>query len=238
MGEENKINHETKSEETKETSNADSGCTAQATWGTPQKDGLKKSFDLKTNTQVSFDEEKEAVKETKDTWGAQDSKKESSWGTNDTNKESSWGTNDSKKEGWGNNNWDQKNDSEDTKRRKFDEPGRRTYNDPAPAKTLGLFGLSVHATQEDLEEFLKENIPEIPYENFTLVKDRVTGESRGFAFLHFESIEKATQAKEKLDGKSMKDTPVRVAFSISKGNKRKVGWKEYEGYPCESSLFY
>lgn len=200
LGEENRPNHDTKSEDTKETSNADSGCTAQATWGTPQKDTKKESFDLKSNTQVSFDEEKVNDKEPKE-------------------EKSGWGVVEPPKSSWGNtNNFDQP--EEGFKRRKFDDDRserRNNFVEPEPAKTLGLFGLLLYATQEDLEEFLKENISDIPYENFNLVKDRITGESRGFAFLHFDSIGKATQAKDLLNGKNMKDKSIRVAYSISKG---------------------
>ncbi|KCZ79180.1 hypothetical protein H312_03438 [Anncaliia algerae PRA339] len=150
--EENKANHETRSEETKETSNADSGCTAQATWGTPKKDGSKNektSFDLKSNTQVSFnDEEKTTEKDSQ-----REDAKSNSWGNDDSNKTSG---------GWGEPTVDEGGD-ESIKRRRTDEPFRRNkYEEPEPSKSLGLFGLSPYASQEDIEKFLKENIPNIP----------------------------------------------------------------------------
>ncbi|KAK1348206.1 hypothetical protein CWI38_2247p0010 [Hamiltosporidium tvaerminnensis] len=86
---------------------------------------------------------------------------------------------------------------------------------PPPSKVIGLFGLGVQATIEDVKDFLMENIPDVAYDNVHLVKDRETGDSRGFAFVYFSSIDASISAKEGLLGKSILGREVRVDYSIS-----------------------
>lgn len=88
---------------------------------------------------------------------------------------------------------------------------------PPPSKVIGLFGLSSHATLDDVKEFLVEKIPDIRYENVHLVKDGYTGQSRGFGFVYFSSLDEAITAKELLQGQSIYSKAVRVDYSVSEG---------------------
>ena len=63
-------------------------------------------------------------------------------------------------------------------------------DDPEPAKTLGVFGLSLYTTEKDLEkEFSKYG----PIEKVQVVLDGHSGRSRGFAFINFENIDDAQE---------------------------------------------
>lgn len=88
---------------------------------------------------------------------------------------------------------------------------------PPPSKVIGLFGLSSHATLDDVKEFLAEKIPGIRYENVHLVRDGYTGQSRGFGFVYFSSLDEAITAKEQLQGQSIYNKVVRVDYSVSEG---------------------
>ncbi|KAF7683580.1 Transformer-2 like protein beta [Astathelohania contejeani] len=94
-------------------------------------------------------------------------------------------------------------------------PERVIPIDPPPSKVVGLFGLGVYATIEDVKGFLKECIPNIQYDHVHLVKDKDTGNSRGFGFIYFNSLDEAITAKEALVGKTLQGKEVRVDFSIS-----------------------
>eukprot|EP00866_Antonospora_locustae_P002536 jgi/Antlo1/2536/1047 len=88
---------------------------------------------------------------------------------------------------------------------------------PPPSRVIGLFGLSSHATLDDVKEFLAEKIPGIRYEKVHLVRDGYTGQSRGFGFVYFSSLDEAITAKEQLQGQSIYNKVVRVDYSVSEG---------------------
>ena len=63
---------------------------------------------------------------------------------------------------------------------------------PASNSCLGVFGLSLYTTERELEkEFGKFG----PIAKITVVLDGKTGRSRGFAFVTFEKLEDATEAR-------------------------------------------
>ena len=63
---------------------------------------------------------------------------------------------------------------------------------PSANSCLGVFGLSLYTTERELEkEFGKFG----PISKITVVLDGKTGRSRGFAFVTFEKIEDATEAR-------------------------------------------
>lgn len=72
-----------------------------------------------------------------------------------------------------------------------------TIDGDAPSCILKIQNLEPEATEEALEDAIK---PIVPLKVARLVRDKVTGECRGFAFVHFYSVGDATTAMEKLDG--------------------------------------
>jgi len=86
-------------------------------------------------------------------------------------------------------------------------------DDAAPSKCVGVFGLSLYTNERELEaEFKKFG----PLEKVQVVLDGHTGRSRGFAFIYFENMEDAKEAKEALNGTEMDSRKIRVDFSITK----------------------
>ena len=101
---------------------------------------------------------------------------------------------------------------------------------PGANSCLGVFGLSLYTTERELEkEFGKFG----PISKITVVLDGKTGRSRGFAFVTFEKVEDATEARNAmtdsgrimalslLDNKTsscseMDGKKIRVDFSITK----------------------
>lgn len=67
----------------------------------------------------------------------------------------------------------------------------------APAKVLGIFGMSRDTREEDLrEEFGRFGT----LEDVVLIRDRRTGESKRFAFIYFTTVDEATKARDALNG--------------------------------------
>ncbi|EQB60695.1 transformer-2 protein-like protein beta [Vairimorpha apis BRL 01] len=84
-----------------------------------------------------------------------------------------------------------------------------------PSKALGLFGLSLYATEDDLREFLNEELIDIKDFKITIICDHTTRKSKGFGFVYFQSLEDSIRAKELLTGKAIKGKEIRVDFSVS-----------------------
>merc|ERR1712128_415643 len=84
---------------------------------------------------------------------------------------------------------------------------------PQPSKCLGGFGLSLYTTERELEkEFKKFGA----LERVNVVLDGHSGRSRGFAFLYYENVEDATEARDALNGIELDGRKIRVDFSITK----------------------
>lgn len=85
------------------------------------------------------------------------------------------------------------------------------YN-PDPSQVLGIFGLSLYTGEKDLREMLAKygRITEVQ-----VVYDHQTGRSRGFAFVYFDDVEDAIDAKEHLNGVELDGRKIRVDYSIT-----------------------
>merc|ERR1712183_689839 len=84
---------------------------------------------------------------------------------------------------------------------------------PTPSKCVGIFGLSLYTTERELDkEFRKFG----PLEKVQVVLDGHSGRSRGFAFIYFEAMEDASEAREALNGIELDGRKIRVDFSITK----------------------
>merc|ERR1711962_228501 len=77
-----------------------------------------------------------------------------------------------------------------------DRGGPRPPN--PPSKSLRIFGVPYSCTEDEFKDWYNSNSGGMPYTNLNFVKDRATGDFRGFCFINFETIEDATTAKEKL----------------------------------------
>ena len=75
------------------------------------------------------------------------------------------------------------------------------------AKKLYIGNLSFDMSDEDLNEAFSE-FGEIV--SATVVKDRVSGRSRGFGFVEFAEEESAQSAKEAMNGKELKGRSLKV----------------------------
>ena len=88
-----------------------------------------------------------------------------------------------------------------------------TRDAPEASKCLGVFGLSLYTSERELEtEFKRYG----PLEKIQVVLDGHTGRSRGFAFVYFENIEDATEARNAMTGTELDGRKIRVDFSITK----------------------
>jgi len=86
-------------------------------------------------------------------------------------------------------------------------------DNPDASACLGVFGLSLYTTERDLEkEFGRFG----PLEKCKVVLDGKSGQSRGFAFLTFESVSDATAARDSLTDTVLDGRKIRVDFSITK----------------------
>ena len=74
-------------------------------------------------------------------------------------------------------------------------------------KKLYIGNLNFDTTDEDLEEAFSE-FGEIV--SAVVVKDRVSGRSRGFGFVEFADEASAQNAKEAMNGKDVSGRPLRV----------------------------
>lgn len=96
--------------------------------------------------------------------------------------------------------------------RKTDSYGKGDREPPQEKRILGVFGLSISTTERQLRDVFET------YERLEAVRmvyDAQTGKSRGFAFLYFDKIEAAKEAKEKLDGTRLDGNLIRVDYSVT-----------------------
>jgi transformer-2 protein len=76
-----------------------------------------------------------------------------------------------------------------------------------------VFGLSLYTTERELKDIFSKYGP---IEDVQVVYDRQTGRSRGFAFVYYDEIDDAREAKEKTNGVEVDGRRIRVDFSITK----------------------
>ena len=91
---------------------------------------------------------------------------------------------------------------------------------PQANTCLGVFGLSLYTTERELEkEFGKFG----PIAKITVVLDGKTGRSRGFAFVTFEKVEDATEARNAMaDSGQFIMNSVFLCQFLQSGNGKKV----------------
>ncbi|XP_018577129.1 transformer-2 protein homolog beta isoform X4 [Anoplophora glabripennis] len=87
-----------------------------------------------------------------------------------------------------------------------------TRDNPKPSRCLGVFGLSVYTTEDELYHIMSKYGP---VERVQVVIDAKTGRSRGFSFVYFESTEDAKVAKEQCSGMKINGKNIRVDYSIT-----------------------
>ena len=75
---------------------------------------------------------------------------------------------------------------------------------------LGVFNLSPSVSEERLSE-LMEKFGVV--KQLMLIKDRLTGVSKGYAFVYYDSIEDATAAKLEMNAQIIEGRQVRVDYS-------------------------
>lgn len=100
---------------------------------------------------------------------------------------------------------------------------RRIFpSEQVPVNVLGLFGLDIKTTENDLLQWLQETLSQdLKFTKAELILDKHSGFSRGFAFIYFTTVEEATRAKEQLTGKLCNGVPVRVEYSITANGHKK-----------------
>ena len=74
-------------------------------------------------------------------------------------------------------------------------------------RKLYVGNLSFTATEEELREYFSQaGTPD----TVAIIKDRLTGRSRGFGFVEMSTDSEAAQAIEQLDGKDFKGRPLKI----------------------------
>ncbi|XP_044271892.1 transformer-2 protein homolog beta-like isoform X3 [Tribolium madens] len=87
-----------------------------------------------------------------------------------------------------------------------------TRDNPKPSRCLGVFGLSVYTTEDELYHIFSKYGP---LERVQVVIDAKTGRSRGFSFVYFENTEDAKVAKDQCSGMKINGKNIRVDYSIT-----------------------
>nr|CAI8059051.1 transformer-2.2 isoform 1 [Altica lythri] len=87
-----------------------------------------------------------------------------------------------------------------------------TRDNPKVSRCLGVFGLSVYTTEDELYHLMSKYGP---VERVQVVIDAKTGRSRGFSFVYFENEEDSKVAKEQCTGMKLNGKSIRVDYSIT-----------------------
>ena len=85
---------------------------------------------------------------------------------------------------------------------------------PEISNCLGVFGLStLYTTERELkDEFSRFG----PLEKVHLIRNELTGCSKGYGFVYFESVKDAKAAKEAMCDQKIHGRQIRVDFSVTK----------------------
>ncbi|KAI5710764.1 hypothetical protein M8J76_014228 [Diaphorina citri] len=94
--------------------------------------------------------------------------------------------------------------------------GKKQFADgrenPQPSRCLGVFGLSIYTTEQQINHIFSKYGP---VERVEVVIDAKTGRSRGFCFVYFESRDDAAAAKDACTGMEIDGRQIRVDFSVT-----------------------
>ncbi|KAK7027493.1 transformer 2 beta [Halocaridina rubra] len=85
-------------------------------------------------------------------------------------------------------------------------------DDPSPSNCLGVFGLSIYTSERQLHHLFGKYGT---LSKVQVVLDAKTGRSRGFAFIYFDHMDDATEAKEQCTGMEIDGRRIRVDYSIT-----------------------
>lgn len=111
---------------------------------------------------------------------------------------------------------------------------------PPAGRCIGIFGLSIYTKESDiLDVFSRYG----PIDDVQIVYDAQSGRSRGFAFVYFQNVADAAEAKERCNGIDIDGRKIRVDFSLTqrahtptpgiymgKSHPRSHGGSSYSGY--------
>lgn len=83
---------------------------------------------------------------------------------------------------------------------------------PPAGRCIGIFGLSIYTKESDiLDVFSRYG----PIDDVQIVFDAQSGRSRGFAFVYFQNVADAAEAKERCNGIDIDGRKIRVDFSLT-----------------------
>jgi len=99
-------------------------------------------------------------------------------------------------------------------------------------KKLYVGNLSFQAAEEDVRGLFA---PFGEVANVSLVTDRYTGRSRGFAFVEMTSEEAAQKAREALNGKPFQERNLTVDWARPESQESRQGGRGGRGGPRDSS---
>jgi RNA recognition motif-containing protein len=92
------------------------------------------------------------------------------------------------------------------------------------AKKLYVGNLSFDVADEELEAAFSEFGGLI---SATVVKDRISGRSRGFGFVEFAEEENAEKAKAELNGKEIKGRAIRIDDARDQRRDQRSGGRDF-----------
>ncbi|RVE54379.1 hypothetical protein evm_000864 [Chilo suppressalis] len=99
-----------------------------------------------------------------------------------------------------------------SRRRHLGDRVSSTYENPTPSRCLGVFGLSLYTTEQQINHIFSKYGP---VDKVQVVIDAKTGRSRGFCFVYYENQEDAKVAKNECTGMEIDGRRIRVDFSIT-----------------------
>ncbi|XP_077363949.1 transformer-2 protein homolog alpha [Festucalex cinctus] len=91
--------------------------------------------------------------------------------------------------------------------------GAAARANPDPCKCLGVFGLSLDTTAQDLRDVFSKYGP---LSGVNVVFHQRSGRSRGYGFVYFERLEDSKEAMERANGMEIDGRVIRVDYSITK----------------------
>ncbi|KAJ3130579.1 Kinesin-associated protein 3, partial [Physocladia obscura] len=113
---------------------------------------------------------------------------------------------------------------------------------PKPSKTLGVFGLSILTNERDIDRLFS---PFGRIESISVLKDKITGKSRGYGFITYDDVDSATKAIAAMNGYFYNDRQMRVDYTLSTkkmegspppSNRRRSSPPRHSGIPVPITL--
>ncbi|RZF34305.1 hypothetical protein LSTR_LSTR011806 [Laodelphax striatellus] len=92
------------------------------------------------------------------------------------------------------------------------QDNRHTKENPPPGRCLGVFGLNIYTTENQLLGIFSKYGP---VDKVQVVIDAKSGRSRGFCFVYFKNADDAKVAKEQCLGMEIDGRRIRVDYSLT-----------------------